>query len=106
MRSPLKVYSNCSSHTAHSLPTNVLSLRVRALSTSNTPAIAPRGVRASFLGSTSSLYCEFLEFRDVFEGVREGARRSEAAEVNHSPDGMDRRVREERGHQLLSETGV
>jgi hypothetical protein len=41
MRSPRRVCSNGSSQTAHSLPTNVLSRRVRLLSVSSIPAIPP-----------------------------------------------------------------
>jgi hypothetical protein len=49
MRSPRRVCSNGSSHTAHSLPTNVLSRRVRLLSVSNMPAIPPPArLRKSF----------------------------------------------------------
>ena len=42
MRSPRRVCSSGSSHTAHSLPTKVRSRRVRLRSVSSMPVMAPR----------------------------------------------------------------
>jgi hypothetical protein len=63
MRSPRKVCSSGSSHTAHSLPTNVLSRRVRLLSVSNIPAMPPP---ARFWCSLDPLLS--LDCRDFTDG--------------------------------------
>lgn len=71
MRSPNSVCSRGSSHTAHSLPTNVLSRRVLLLSVSNIPDIPPTRFLYSIDLLLAREYEELSEVVDLLEKARE-----------------------------------